>query len=52
MNLFETMERFPTHESCIEYLESIRFKVGAFYPPYLKINNPKTIQSKILSISV
>ena len=25
MNLFETMERFPTHASCIEYLEGIRW---------------------------
>ena len=32
MNLFETIERFPTHESCIQYLESIRWKEGTFCP--------------------
>ena len=32
MNLFEIMERFPTHASCIEYLEGIRWRNGAHCP--------------------
>ena len=32
MNIFETMEKYPTHESCIEFLEGIRFKDGAYCP--------------------
>ena len=32
MNIFETMEKYPTHESCIEFLEGIRFKDEAYCP--------------------
>ena len=32
MNIIEIMERFPTQESCVEFLESIRFKDGAYCP--------------------
>ena len=32
MNIFEIMERFPTQESCVEFLENIRFKDGAYCP--------------------
>ncbi len=32
MNLYEIMERFPTHESCIAYLEEVRFEHGAYCP--------------------
>ncbi len=32
MNIIEIMERFPTQESCIEFLEDIRFKDGAYCP--------------------
>ena len=28
MGLVEIMERFPTQESCFEFLEGIRFKEG------------------------
>lgn len=31
-SIYETMEKFPTHESCIEHLESVRFKDGAYCP--------------------
>ena len=32
MNIIEIMERFPNQESCVEFLESIRFKDGAYCP--------------------
>ena len=32
MTIYETMEKYPTHQSCIEFLESIRFKDGAYCP--------------------
>ena len=32
MTIYETMEQYPTHKSCIEFLESIRFKDGAYCP--------------------
>ena len=32
MCLIEIMERFPSQESCYEFLESIRYKDGAFCP--------------------
>ena len=32
MNIIEIMERFPIQESCVEFLESIRFKNGAYCP--------------------
>ena len=32
MCLIEIMERFPRQESCYEFLESIRYKEGAFCP--------------------
>ena len=32
MNLIEMMERFPTQEACIEFLEGIRYKDGAYCP--------------------
>ena len=32
MNIFETMEKYPTHESCIDHLESVRFANGAYCP--------------------
>ena len=32
MCLIEIMERFPTKESCFKFLESIRFKNGAYCP--------------------
>ena len=32
MNLYEIMEAFSTHESCIAYLEGIRFADGAYCP--------------------
>ena len=32
MNLLEIMEKFPTQESCFEFLEGIRFKEGAYCP--------------------
>lgn len=32
MNIVEIMERFPTQESCVEFLESIRYKDGAYCP--------------------
>lgn len=30
MNLFETIRRFPDQQACIDHLESIRFKNGAY----------------------
>lgn len=38
MNLFEVMERFPTHQSCIEYLEGIRWENGVFCPHCASVN--------------
>ena len=32
MSLFEMMNRFPSHEACIEFLEGIRFEDGAYCP--------------------
>lgn len=32
MNLSEAIVAFPTHESCIAYLEGIRFNCGAYCP--------------------
>ena len=32
MNIIEIMKRFPNQESCVEFLESIRFKDGAYCP--------------------
>ena len=32
MNLFEMMKRFPSQQSCIKFLENIRFKEGAYCP--------------------
>ena len=32
MTIYETMEKFPTHQSCIAFLEGIRFKDGAYCP--------------------
>lgn len=32
MTIFEVMEQYPTHESCIEFLESIRYKDGSYCP--------------------
>ena len=32
MNLFEVINRFPDQKACIDYLESIRFKNGAYCP--------------------
>ena len=32
MNLFETIRRFPEQKSCIDYIESIRFRNGAYCP--------------------
>lgn len=32
MNLFETIRRFPDQQACIDHLEAIRFKNGAYCP--------------------
>ncbi len=32
MDIFETVNRFPTQQVCIDYLEAIRFKNGAYCP--------------------
>ncbi len=32
MTIYDTMEKYPTHESCIEFLEAVRFKDGAYCP--------------------
>lgn len=32
MDIVEIMERFPTQESCVNFLESIRYKHGAYCP--------------------
>ena len=32
MTIYETMEQYPTHESCIDFLEGVRFKDGAYCP--------------------
>ena len=32
MSLFEMMERFPNEAACLEFLEGIRFKEGAYCP--------------------
>ena len=47
MNLFETMERFPTHASCIEYLEGIRWRRnGAHCPHCASVNVYRKQDSK------
>ena len=38
MNWYEIMETSPTHESCIAYLESVRFADGAYCPKCGSVN--------------
>lgn len=46
MNIFEVMERFPSQESCIEHLESIRFKHGAYCPLCGSVHVAKKTEKK------
>lgn len=41
MNLFETIQRFPTQEACIEHLEAIRYKNGPYCPHCGSMDNVK-----------
>lgn len=41
MNLFETIRRFPDQQACIDHLESIRFKNGAYCPLCGSVENVK-----------
>ena len=46
MSLIEIMERFPTQESCYEFLEGIRFKEGAYCPHCASIKVGKKREKK------
>ena len=46
MNLVEIMERFPTQESCFEFLEGIRFKEGKYCPHCGSVNVAKKKEKK------
>ena len=46
MSLIEIMERFPTQESCYEFLEGIRFKECAYCPHCASINVAKKKEKK------
>ena len=46
MNLYEIMERFPTHESCVNYLESIRFADGAYCPKCGSVHVAKKAETR------
>ena len=46
MNLYEIMKAFPTHEACIEYLESIRFEHGAHCPKCGSVNVARKAENR------
>ena len=46
MSLIEIMERFPTQESCFEFLEGIRFKEGAYCPHCASVNVARKKEKK------
>ena len=46
MCLIQVMERFPTKESCYEFLESIRYKNGAYCPHCASLNVAKKKEKK------
>ena len=46
MNLYEIMETFPTHESCIAYLESVRFAYGAYCPKCGSVNVARKAETR------
>ena len=46
MSLIEIVNRFPTQESCVAFIESIRFKDGAYCPHCGSVNVAKKIEKR------
>ena len=46
MDLYEIMERFPTHESCIAYLEEVRFANGAYCPKCGSVKVARKVENR------